>query len=85
MNWNATSNALIHVLTDNNGYPVAIDETSMSGEEEFTSLIYRLSSGQDKRRMNKDLSLNKTPTFCTTLLSSGEHSLLAKSKRNTGL
>lgn len=85
LTWNSTGNALIRSMGDNNGYPVAIDEASMSNDDSFTQLIFQLSGGFEKKRLKKDLSMNTSQTFCTTIISSGEQSLIAKSKKTTGL
>lgn len=84
-NWSSTDNFLMGLLRDNNGYPVLLDESSMSKRGEFSSMIYTLSSGKEKGRMNKDLSIKESANWNTTIISTGEHSLQQKSNRNTGL
>lgn len=85
LTWNTTGNALMHSMGDNNGYPVAIDEASMSNNDSFTQLIFQLSGGFEKKRLTKEIAMNSSQTFCTTILSSGEHSLINKSKKTSGL
>ena len=42
------------------------------------SIVYNLSEGTDKLRMNKDLSVRQMEGYNTTILSVGEHSLLER-------
>ncbi|SNT19311.1 Uncharcterized protein, DUF927 family [Anaerovirgula multivorans] len=84
-NWSSTDNFLMGLLRDNKGYPVLLDESSMSKRGEFSSMIYTLSSGKEKGRMNKDLTIKESANWNTTIISTGEHSLQQKSNRNTGL
>lgn len=83
--WNNTDNYSMAILRDNKGMAVLFDEASMVNKKDFTNIIYTLVAGKEKGRMNKNLSLRDTSNWCTTLLSTGEHSLIAKSNRNTGL
>ena len=73
--WNSTENALSTSLAGNYGIAYALDELSMSKIEDTTSLIYNLVGGTDKARLTKD----------TSIISTGEVSLLSKAKNNTGL
>lgn len=83
--WNATANSIMSDLSNNHGLAMALDEASMAEQKDFTSLLYRLAGGSDKRRMNKDLTKREAASWCTTILTNGENSLLARSSQNTGL
>ena len=85
MSWNTTQNALIGKIRDKNGIPMLIDDSSVSKIKDFTSLIYQLESGKDKERMNKEGDLRETRTWQTTMISTGESSLLENSNENEGL
>lgn len=85
MSWNTTQNALIGKIRDKNGVPMLIDDSSVSKTKDFTSPIYQLESGKDKERMNKEGNLRETRTWQTTLISTGESSLLENSNENEGL
>lgn len=83
--WNSTENALSTSLAGNYGIAYALDELSMSKIEDTTSLIYNLVGGKDKARLTKDIELRAAVTWTTSIISTGEVSLLSKAKNNTGL
>lgn len=83
--WNSTENALLTSLAGNYGIAYALDELSMSKIEDTTSLIYNLVGGKDKARLTKDIELRAAATWTTSIISTGEVSLLSKAKNNTGL
>ena len=87
MSCNATYNALITRMVGNTGMPVAMDELSKY-KGDFSSAVYALSDGRDKDRLNRNAELKKTDknhTFATTIISTGECSLLDRCNNNTGL
>ena len=83
--WNSTENELSTSLAGNYGIAYALDELSMSKIEDTTSLIYNLVGGKDKARLTKDIELRAAATWTTSIISTGEVSLLSKAKNNTGL
>lgn len=83
--WNTTRNALMGHLRDNYGLPVIFDESSMSGFKDYTNVLYMLSEGKEKARLTKELDMREQANWRTTILSTGEHGLVGKSKQNTGL
>lgn len=83
--WNGTSNSILQSLVGNYGVPYLIDELSMSNEGDFSSLLYSIADGRNKKRLTKELSFQKSGSFATTILSTGELSILSKSANNTGL
>lgn len=83
--WNGTSNAILQSLVGNYGVPYLIDELSMSNEGDFSSLLYSIADGRNKKRLTKELSFQSVGEFATTILSTGELSILSKSANNTGL
>jgi len=83
--WNATSNAIFSQLAGNHGVAVALDEISMSNEEDFTKDIYRFTGGKDKERLSKNAVLKEAGTWETTIITNGEHSIFSKSKKNIGI
>lgn len=85
VNWNATVNSIMADLAQNFGLATVLDEASMAGQKDFSSILYILAGGNDKRRMNKDLSKRKAGRWLTIIIINGEHSLYAKSNHNTGL
>ncbi|AWI03124.1 DUF927 domain-containing protein [Clostridium drakei] len=84
MTWNTTTNAMHGSLGGNTGIPVVFDESSMSGKSDFTNVIYSLTAGLDKERMDKEGNIRSRKSWNTTIGSTGEHSIFVKSKENTG-
>ncbi|OZV10852.1 hypothetical protein CIW83_18180 [Tissierella sp. P1] len=83
--WSGTVNALIGTLRGNNGLPVLLDESSVSSIKDFSSMIYTLAQGREKRRMDKEGELKEAKTWQTTIISTGENSLTSKSNQNIGV
>lgn len=82
--WNATSNAILTSLVGNYGVTVGLDEASTISYD-MSKTIYAIANGVDKSRATKDLSLVENGTWCTTVVSTAEESLLSRSKNNNGL
>lgn len=88
MSWNATSNAIIARLKMNHGMPVAMDEISKYNGNQMSAVVYALSDGRDRERLNKDATLrttDKSDSFTTVIVSTGESTLIGKCNNNTGL
>ncbi len=83
--WNGTTNAIINSLAGNYGIPVIFDELSMSKEKELTSEIYTIATGKDKARLTDSIVQRKQGDWATTVISTGEQSLLERTNRNAGL
>ena len=83
--YNGTNNALIKKLCGLKGIPYALDEISMSDNNNFTKFIYSLANGADKERLNKDSELMEKESWLTTILSNGEKSITRSSNNNAGL
>lgn len=82
--WFSTESAVYCLLGANCGIPVVFDEASLTGKKDFTNLVYGLSQGKDKLRVNANLELRETSSFLTTIISNGEYSLLEKTDNVTG-
>ena len=82
--WNSTSTALYATLSNNYGVTLGFDEASCTTND-FTSIIYNLSHGRDKAKCNKDSSLKQSKGWITTIISTAEESLIANSKKNSGI
>jgi Domain of unknown function (DUF927) len=87
LDWNATENRLLGQVRDAGLLPVFFDDTSKAirdkrkdAPDPIEDLVYRVSSGRDKGRMNVDGSLVETGTFETVILSTGESPILARGK-----
>ena len=83
--YNGTNNALIKKLGGLKGVPYALDEISMSDNNNFTRFVYSLANGADKERLNKDSEIMEKESWLTTILSNGEKSITRSSNNNAGL
>ncbi|GCF93744.1 hypothetical protein NRIC_16350 [Enterococcus florum] len=82
---NATDNSIINSLADNHGVPIAYDELGSNAQKNYTSLVYQISSGEERRRLTKEVDQKPLQTFHTTIFTSSEESLSAYLGKNTGL
>lgn len=78
--WNATENALITSNKGNQGVCVILNELGKNPSKDLTSIVYGLSDGVDKNRLNENYDGFVGENFCTTILSIGETSLLQRCK-----
>ncbi len=83
--WGATQNALLSTMVGNYGFPIVFDEASALRAKDFSALMYALSSGRDKSRLNQDYSLTESKGFRTVVISTGEKSILSNCNGNNGL
>lgn len=83
--WRTTDNALEVIASSSNGALVALDELGMvSDGKVVANVIYALSSGVGKGRMNEFRQLDTPATWRTFVLSSGEISLAQVIRRDRG-
>lgn len=80
-----TTNYLISMLAGNQGLPIVFDELSKAQSKNLTEFVYNVCNGKDKGRLNSNAEQKDTATWCTTVLSTGESSLLARCNNNAGL
>ncbi|TDL38271.1 DUF927 domain-containing protein [Macrococcoides bohemicum] len=85
--WLATQNGIVQSLNDNFGVPFAFDELSMSEITKMTPLIYSITEGSEKARLNQDGSPKPVRRWNTVIISTGEFSLLQNqhTAKNNGL
>lgn len=83
--WNATENSLGEFLVGNHGIPIGLDELGASQIKDFTKVIYNFQKGIEKKRMNIETGNNKQKSWNTTIISTGEKSILDASDNSTGL
>ena len=76
--WSATENAAIARCAGNHGSLIVWNELGKFRGNDLSSLVYNVSEGTGKLRMNKALELNQSEGFSTTIMSVGELSLLDK-------
>ena len=83
--WKGTDNALISGLKKLHGIPVGRDELSMYTGANLSDLVYQISMGKEKERLDKEYKLMSSESFTTVLLSTGETGILTKCSGNSGL
>ena len=83
--WNATDNAVTSTLRGVHGVPIAFDEASIKGNNDFTSMIYTVAGGKEKMRLDREGRMRPQSTWSGIFISNAEHSLMSNSKKNTGL
>lgn len=81
-NFSDTQNALMAAIPSS--YPVLIDEGSLIRYNP-TSLLYSLSSGNEKKRLTKELEKAESAYFSTAIAITSEKSLINLADNNTGL
>ncbi|MBE6899268.1 MAG: DUF927 domain-containing protein [Ruminococcaceae bacterium] len=78
--WSSTDNAMVTAQAGNRGVVTVLNELGKSLSPNMTRLIFDLSEGSDKNRLNKDLKSSISEGFTTTFISCGESSLLDRCK-----
>lgn len=76
--WGATDNAMIATNAGNRGVVTVLNELGKSLTKNMTRLIFDLSEGSDKKRLNTNLNTCVSKGYSTTFISTGESSLLEK-------
>lgn len=84
---NGTVNAIQSILNGNFGVPIVFDETSATDmtQSQLTNLIYSIAQNKEKARLNKESQLKILSTWATTVLFTGESSILDQANSNVGL
>ncbi|MEI2368770.1 DUF927 domain-containing protein [Niallia circulans] len=85
--FNGTKNAMARKLAGNNGVLTVLDESTMNLMDSLnlSSFIYELAQNSEKSRLNKDSELRETQSWSTTIVSTGESSIISRANNNEGL
>lgn len=83
--FNTTLNALQKRLSGNFGVVQCLDELNQYSGNDITKLIYSLSEGRIRSRLNKECEINQLESWNTLILSTGEKSILGMATQNEGL
>lgn len=85
--YNGTKNAMARKLAGNHGVLTVLDESTMNlmDSQNLSSFIYELAQNSEKSRLSKESELMETKTWNTTIVSTGESSILSKANNNEGL
>lgn len=74
-NLNATDSAFCELLSNRNGYPTLIDETSILPKWDFASTLYNIPTGRSKLRCDSNGNLKETKNYSGCIFLTGEYSL----------
>ncbi len=83
--WEDTENYLLNFLSGNRGIPVVFDEISKADGKDLSKFCYSVANNRSKGRMNANGTCRETTSWATTVISTGESSLLAQCNNNEGL
>jgi putative DNA primase/helicase len=85
--YNGTKNAMARKLAGNHGVLTVLDESTMNlmDSQNLSSFVYELAQNSEKSRLNKDSELKEAQTWNTTIVSTGESSILSRANNNEGL
>lgn len=78
-----TELSIVHKICS--AFPAGIDEFTAIGNQGIKKLLYTLANGSERSRMNKNLKLNETKEFHTTIFMSSEYSILSSAGTYEGL
>ena len=76
--WGSTDNALIASMAGNKGAVVVLNELGKSLTKNMTRIVFDAAEGSDKRRLTSTLEQRSSKGYSTTIISTGESSLLEK-------
>lgn len=82
---NATMNSIIGTLANNHGILYALDELATNSSIDITQLVYAVSTGKDRKRLNQDGTVRERSSFSTMILTSAENPLATFVKNETGM
>jgi hypothetical protein len=75
-NWSATEAATTRQCVGNQGAVIVLNELGKFREKDLTQVVYDLSDGVEKARLDANLEVKTAENFNTVIVSSGEISLL---------
>lgn len=82
VSYNATENALTDFVSNCNGLCVVLDESSVSQTANLQKLLFELTLGRSKMRLNSDSSMRKTKEFSSIIVSTSELSFISEETLN---
>ncbi|TPR26247.1 DUF927 domain-containing protein [Apilactobacillus micheneri] len=82
--WSATHNSLTS-MGGCNGVPIVLDEFGMSKFNDVNNIIFELSQGRSKGRLDQDSKLKSQKSWSTLFLSTGESNILDSAKGFNGV
>lgn len=83
--WNGTGNAILKRMLQVKGFLICLDEFSMIRQKDVSGLLYSITSGIDRDRLDRNSELRDKMSGTYMVLSSGESSILSRCNGNIGL
>lgn len=85
--FNGTDNALVKLIANNNGMPIVCDETSLTtmGTNKLVNVLYTWAKNLEKARLNKKSEQRDRASWATTIITTGEGSLINQVNQNEGI
>ena len=82
-NWSATEAATTRQCASNKGVAIILNELGKYREKDLSAIVYDLSDGVEKTRLDQKLKAYTAENYSTTIISSGEISLIEHCKAKT--
>ncbi len=79
-NWSLTESAITRQCVGNQGAVIILNELGKYRGKDLTPVVYDLSDGVEKGRLDSEYKVHSAENFLTTIVSSGEVSLLDQCK-----
>lgn len=83
--WNSTNNSVFQSLANIHGTPIVFDETSIKSNTDFSSIIYQIAMGEEKKRLTADITFRDSASWSGTVILTGEHQVTESANKNTGI
>ena len=84
VSWVSTKNAIINLANQNYGLAMILDEASIF-QGSMTNIIYELSQGEERLRLNGDMETRQGGEWSTVFLSTGEQGIRQNTAKKTEL
>lgn len=84
VSWVSTKNAIINLANRNYGLAMILDEAS-TFQGSMTNIIYELSQGEERLRLNGDMETRQGGDWSTVFLSTGEQGIRQNAAKKTEL
>lgn len=82
--YDATEHFLLKFLVGNSGFPVCFDEANLFQGKDLPRFVYRVATGVEKGRLNRDADMKIPGYYSTAVISTGEICLSNDSNQNAG-
>ena len=83
--WSSTNGAIMTMLEGANAIPIVLDELSTSYNSNLTELVYAITEGVGRDKLNSISRLTLSTPWNNVIISTGESSLFNRLNDNTGL